>query len=1153
MSKRPRAAAGTSAGKRTAAVPEPVEVINLLRDSSQSEDDPDDAAVQQAQPPPATRATVRPTKRLRRMDAQDKPIQQLQRDSVAARAGQASALPVGPKAARRKLPAEEPPASEPAAPKPLRQGTRPIATLRPRTTALPLQTLNVSRPRAASVATPTASGDSALAGVFANAGRGGAGGGAEASPAPSPSPSFSRRSSRLSEEPDFMPMHPSQPQSQGGTFQPSSQRQPEPLRPQLRQLIFAPARNSGDSAAAAAAAAAAAGKRGTKPPTATKHGFEGSGGGDGTAAAEQPSAQIAAPVGRALRVPSGSAPFSSAALPSTSAFRSSPPSCAAAVAAAKPLAEMWHERHTPRTEEDLVQVLHRKKVSEVKEWLERQHHMLTTHGSSQGPTIPTQQQQSFAYGTQQHAGPSWQSRQFSQTWPVGGFGAAAGTVGSRLWQGSRALPCGLAVLSGPAGCGKSTCLRVLAEATGFEVVEWTPPAPMMWNEYQYQRSAAGPEYGGGPPASYQSKLDDFESFVSRSKYPSLALTSTGAAALVSGESASGRAAPGGSQQTGAVTTHRSATAPGSCGGAPRPKLLLVEDLPHTHDTERRLRLASALRDLAATARGPVVLVATEVEGQATGGGERGGGGGGAPDGGGSMGGAKGLHKDILAALQAAGATAISFNPVTANNIAKLLMRVAAAEGHELMPATAMGLAEAADGDVRSALQALQMNAMLQKAARRGATAASGGRGGTSGSRRSKKGNGKVTAASATAQLRVGRQQALTPGEVARLAAAQRDLGLPLFHALGKFLHNKRSAGGNATQGGAGGGAGDGDGDSDGVYEGGGGGGSKGNKDKDSMALRQLNAYSLTMGRQWKLQHPVQLPARLLRPPMRYDPEAILLRCGLEAPVLLSFLHENYLGFVGGEAKGAVEDMTTVATFLSDSAVLCGQSRSASATAATTAGGGTSLWLEDSPAAANLSSAIAASVAARGLMYGNTHPVAHKFNPIRAPASSAIDQAAAANRLQLRAAACRLAAATAGPAGADFGSATSGSALFGGSSASQLVSAVIPWLRALVQISPYHAVWIAPLLPCNWSYYWNGAVTEGAFLRHVTTLPPPLQQQQCQQQVGRWESGGGVGGVAGGRDGWRGGSVQPGAGGGGDGAVEGMLEQLGIEDEDPIEG
>ncbi len=207
-------------------------------------------------------------------------------------------------------------------------------------------------------------------------------------------------------------------------------------------------------------------------------------------------------------------------------------------------------------------------------------------------------------------------------------------------------------------------------------------------------------------------------------------------------------------------------------------------------------------------------------------------------------------------------------------------------------------------------------------------------------------------------------------------------------------------------------------------------------------------------------------------------------------------------------------------------MLCGQSRAVSATAAT-ATGGTSLWLEDSPAAGNLSSAIAASVAVRGLMYGNKHPAANRFNPIRAPASSAIDQAAAANRLQLHAAKCRLAAACGGGAESATAAAGAVSALFSGGSATQVVSSVMPWLRSLAQSSPRHSVWLVPLLPGSWSYYWNGSVTEGAFLHRVAQMPPA--------------AGGGSGGGSSG-----------GAWGGG-GAVEGMMEQLGLEEEDPIEG
>lgn len=85
-------------------------------------------------------------------------------------------------------------------------------------------------------------------------------------------------------------------------------------------------------------------------------------------------------------------------------------------------------------------------------------------------------------------------------------------------------------------------------------------------------------------------------------------------------------------------------------------------------------------------------------------------------------------QEVLAALSSAGAVPIAFNPVTANNVAKLLLRVAAQEGLVLAPAVALGLAEAADGDVRNALQSLQMAAALQRAQLRGEPDAGAGGG-----------------------------------------------------------------------------------------------------------------------------------------------------------------------------------------------------------------------------------------------------------------------------------------------------------------------------------------------------------------------------------------------------------------------------------------
>lgn len=68
-----------------------------------------------------------------------------------------------------------------------------------------------------------------------------------------------------------------------------------------------------------------------------------------------------------------------------------------------------------------------------------------------------------------------------------------------------------------------------------------------------------------------------------------------------------------------------------------------------------------------------------------------------------------LHpQDVLTSLEATGAALFSFNPATATALSKLLLKVAEAEGRALSMEAASGLAQVADGDIRNALQTLQV-------------------------------------------------------------------------------------------------------------------------------------------------------------------------------------------------------------------------------------------------------------------------------------------------------------------------------------------------------------------------------------------------------------------------------------------------------------
>ena len=70
-------------------------------------------------------------------------------------------------------------------------------------------------------------------------------------------------------------------------------------------------------------------------------------------------------------------------------------------------------------------------------------------------------------------------------------------------------------------------------------------------------------------------------------------------------------------------------------------------------------------------------------------------------------------QDMQAALEAAGVAHISCNPVTANSAAKALLGVAQAERMPLSKEQAHSLAGAANGDLRNALEMLQLLAVGQ--------------------------------------------------------------------------------------------------------------------------------------------------------------------------------------------------------------------------------------------------------------------------------------------------------------------------------------------------------------------------------------------------------------------------------------------------------
>ena len=291
-------------------------------------------------------------------------------------------------------------------------------------------------------------------------------------------------------------------------------------------------------------------------------------------------------------------------------------------------------------------------------------------------------------------------------------------------RGGRAL-----VLTGPSGAGKSTAARLLAAAAGFAVVEWAPPVHTSWHEHRHASAQGG---GGG---EYTSKMDAFEAWLARAR--TLAPLPL--------------APPPPRPPAGEMPPP---PPPADPAARPAAKLLLLEDLPLSYGSapEARERLRAALASVAAASRFPAIVCLTETAA-------------------GVLSDERTLgSRDALACLEEAGAAHIAFNPVTKAEVAKALLRIAAAEAAPLTQAAAAALADAAAGDIRAAVTALQM--------RMGGGGGGGGGGGAA--RKRARGGDKGKAAAAAA-----------PDKAAAGWGARNDT-LTLFHALGKLLYAKRA-------------------------------------------------------------------------------------------------------------------------------------------------------------------------------------------------------------------------------------------------------------------------------------------------------------------------------------------------------------------------
>ncbi|GJW17958.1 cell cycle checkpoint protein RAD17 isoform X1, partial [Tanacetum coccineum] len=188
----------------------------------------------------------------------------------------------------------------------------------------------------------------------------------------------------------------------------------------------------------------------------------------------------------------------------------------------------------------------------------------------------------------------------------------------------------------------------------------------------------------------------------------------------------------------------------------------------------------------------------------------------------------------------------------------------------------------------------------------------------------------------------------------------RDETLSLFHALGKFLHNKR--------------------------------------DTETSTASEFASYAVLLFRYFcdSFLQLVTLPSPFVidmdsvflkedftRLPMKMDaPERVLQQAHGQARPIADFLQENVLDFVDDEA---MDDAWVVSSYLSDADTLL----------ASLSGG-----LSRNYEAENIIQSTAASVAVRGVMFGNRQPLSSRWHAIRRPQLWQVEQSLWRNKKEM---------------------------------------------------------------------------------------------------------------------------------------------------------
>ncbi|KAK7262979.1 hypothetical protein RJT34_30562 [Clitoria ternatea] len=313
--------------------------------------------------------------------------------------------------------------------------------------------------------------------------------------------------------------------------------------------------------------------------------------------------------------------------------------------------------------------------------------------------------------------------------------------------------------------------------------------------------------------------------------------------------------------------------PTSFTGESKPSLLLIDDLPMTNGKAAFGRLKGCLHHLVNSTQIPTAILITD------------------------YGNADSAEynarclEELKLSLESCGACKVAFNPITVNAMKKILFRICQMEQCDVTAEHVDLIAKASGGDIRHAITSLQFFCL--------------------------KPNVVHSLFSSTRSPGALKEESNNPVKSDDGYSLQfgRDETLSLFHALGKFLHNKRETGVTTEY------------------------------DQDGYTIQD----------------------RLSRFPLKMDvPEKILGQAHVQPGPVADFLHENVLDFLSDEA---IDDAWTLSSYLGDSDILLTKLRR---------------MLSSYNEAESVLKSAAASIAVRGVLFGNSCPISSRWHAIRRP-------------------------------------------------------------------------------------------------------------------------------------------------------------------------